>query len=90
MPTLTFSSGKHIFLTFSANEVETDRDGAAMLLSAQGEITQQETPLLEERIALPTQCHVAITEGEKTLVSERFTVTFLAVEPDQLVARLGE
>lgn len=89
MPTITFSDNKHAFLTFQAEAIETDRDGVSMLLTAGGEITQQDTQALEERIAFPTECHVCIEDGGKELISQRLSVTFVAVEPGQLVARLG-
>lgn len=89
MKTICFADTKRPILTFVTSEVELGRDGDAILLQAGGEITFQDMPALEELMYVKDDCLLSVHDGEKEMLHGRFHVTFLVLEPDQLVARIS-
>lgn len=89
MKLLRFADSKRTILLFQASEVELARDGVEFLIQASGEITFQDTPALEELMHSNYACQFTVSEGETELLHGRYHVTFLTLEPDQLVARIS-
>lgn len=96
MKTLHFFESKRPILTFEAEDLSyapdgMDAEGAPeFLVTAGGAITFQDMPLVEELIhGVKPSCFLQVKEGEQTLLDGRFRVTFLVLEPDQLVIRLS-
>ena len=89
MKTIAFADAKRPILTFEAGEVDLTRDGVDFVLQAHGSITFQDTPALEELMHSDYACLMTVSEGEQELMHGRYKVTFLAIEPDQLVARIS-
>lgn len=88
MKTLAFSSSKQPILTFKAEHVEFAQDGDAFIIQAGGEVTFQDTPLLEEFMHGERACQLLVTEHGAELLQGRFLTTFLVLEPDSVVTRL--
>ena len=84
---LHFMHGKSPCLTFETEELAYDRDGDSILITAQGQITQQDGPSIEAMFH-GFSCHLEISEGGTPLLSGNYEVTLLLLEPDQLAARL--
>lgn len=89
MKTLSFSTNKQPILTFVAEQVELARDGEAFIIQAGGEVTFQETPLLEEIFHGERECQLRVTEGEEELLQGRFHTTFLVLEHNTLAVRIA-
>lgn len=88
MKTLTFSTSKLPILTFVAEHAEFARDGNAFIIQAGGEVTFQDTPLLEEFLHGERDCQLRVSEGDEELLQGRFHTTFLVLETDSLAVRL--
>lgn len=88
MKTLAFSSSKQPILTFEAEHAEFAQDGDAFIIQASGEVTFQDTPLLEEFMHGERACQLLVTEQGAELLQGRFLTTFLVLEPDTVVTRL--
>lgn len=89
MQTITFSEHKKTIACFQAEALNVEKQPDGLLISAEGEMTQQDTPLLENYLYEAQACHVQITQEEDTVVSDRFTVTFFTCEQNMLVVRLS-
>lgn len=89
MKTLHFFESKRPILTFQAEDVNYAPDGAEILLTAQGEITFQDTPAVEELFHGKPSCFLQVKEQEEILLDGRFSVTFLVLEANQLVVRIS-
>ena len=89
MKLLRFADSKRAILTFEAGDVELARDADSFLLQAQGSITHQDTPALEELMHGNHTCLFSVTDGDAELMNGRYHVTFLTLEPDQLVVRIS-
>ena len=88
MKTLLFSYPKRPILHFSAENVDFAREKEAFLLQAQGEISFQDTPALEELMYVHPACQFSVTEAGEELLHGHYSITILVLEPDQLVARI--
>lgn len=89
MKTLHFFETRRPILTFLAEDVNYAPEGTEILLTAQGEITLQDTPAVEELFHGKPSCFLQVKEGEEILLDGRFHVTFLVLEPNQLVVRIS-
>lgn len=88
MPKITFSTGKAAFLIFEGVGLEAERNPQGMLITASGELTQQDSPLLEQFLPAPRECHVRIQDGGADIINGPFRVTFFEVEADKLTVLL--
>lgn len=89
MKTLTFADSKRPIITFEAEYVNISQDGADFVIQAGGEITFQDMPAFEELHHGNHPCLFTVTEGEAELLQGRYHVTFLTLEPTELVARIS-
>lgn len=89
MHTLTFSDNKRTLAVFHAETLNFAREEAGLLITALGEMTQQDTPLLENYLNRAAECHVHLAEGEAEILSARFTVTFFTLEQNQIAVQLA-
>lgn len=89
MRTITFGNHKRSFLTFEAEEVDFRPDGEDFLISAQGRITFQDAPAMEEIMAQGRYtCLILVQENDEELLHDRYRVTFLVLEAEHFVARI--
>lgn len=65
------------------------QDGGEFLVTAEGAITFQDTAAIEELMHGKDSCLLHIREGEQVLLDGRFNVTFIVLEPEQLVVRIS-
>lgn len=90
MKTLHFFESKRPILTFEAEDVSYAPDGEEYLITANGEITFQDTPAIEELLhGVREGCFLQVSEGSETLLDSRVKTTFLVLEPEQLVLRIS-
>lgn len=90
MHAIIFSSHKQRIAQFRADGLSFEEDADGLLVMAQGEMVFQDTPSLENYLSGGGYCNVAILGDEDgTVIDDRFSVTFLVCEPNELVVRLS-
>lgn len=90
MKIISFSTNRNPILSFEAEHTEFTQDAGAYVIQAMGEITFQDTPLLEEFLHGERDCQLRVTEGNTELLNGSFTTTFLHLEMDGFVVRLED
>lgn len=88
MKLLHFSDSKRPILTFEAEHTELAQDGDAFVIQAIGAITFQDSPALEDLTYNDHSCQLSVSEDGAELLHGQFGVTFMVLEPEQLVARI--
>ncbi len=89
MHTLTFSDSKRVILAFAADALSFERQEGGILLSAEGEMTQQDNAALEDLTASGRSCAVRIEKQEETLLNAQLTPTFFTLEKAAVIALLA-
>lgn len=88
MQCLTFSRHKQKILEFVADGLEFGQEQGGLMLTCSGEITFQDTPLVEQVAQQDTPLHVELTRDGETVLDQTFEVMFFTLEPDRLAALL--
>lgn len=89
LQTVAFAYNRQKIAEFAAETLEFARQDGGLLLTASGEITFQDTALLESLLSHKPHCHVTIVKGDDMVVDHAFDVTFFTLEPDMLAVLLG-
>jgi hypothetical protein len=88
MKIISFSDSKRPILTFEAEHTEFSQDGLAFLIQANGSITFQDTPALEDLTHSNHSCLIRVSENDETLLDGRFHTDFMTLETEMLVVRI--
>lgn len=88
MQTITFSRLKQKIAEFRADNLNFSRETDGLFISAEGEMLQQDTPLLEQIANHSATCIVTIVKDGETVIDQPFQVTFFTLEANIIVALL--
>jgi hypothetical protein len=88
MKELMFQHGRLAALKFDAETVSVAPEENGFLITAEGNVAVQDMPFVEAMLAGDFTCLFTVSEDGVELLSGRYQVTLLLLEPDKLAARI--
>lgn len=90
MQRIVFSRHRQKILEFAAEELQFAQQQGGLMLTGAGEISFQDTPLLEQFINHSEALAVTLLKDSETVLDARFNVTFFSLEHDSIAVLLQE